>query len=270
MASSTTSPVASSSASSVIRLIEKPIAHSAASVPISDTGIATTGISVARHWPMNRPTTAATISHRQRHAEQHLADRAADEHRVVGHDADAQARVLGVQPRDRRAHAVGDRHAVGLRLAHDAQADDGAAVQPHIGLGVGGVEVDLGHVAQRGCRRAGAAPAPRPARETDALARTSSSCCDASRLPAGTSARAPASTAMTSLTASAARGQRRRVQAHAQHALALAEQRHVGDAGHRDQLGLDAVLDRPRQRVDRQRRRSTPPAASPARRRRRP
>ena len=49
MASSTTRPVATTSASSVMTLIEKPTAQMAASVPISDTGMEIAGAMVARN-----------------------------------------------------------------------------------------------------------------------------------------------------------------------------------------------------------------------------
>ena len=48
MASSTTTPMARIRPKSVTRLMLKPIAHSAANVPTSDTGMATVGTSVAR------------------------------------------------------------------------------------------------------------------------------------------------------------------------------------------------------------------------------
>jgi hypothetical protein len=48
MASSTTMPVASTSASSVRMLIEKPAIHMAASVPINAIGTVTAGMKVIR------------------------------------------------------------------------------------------------------------------------------------------------------------------------------------------------------------------------------
>ena len=48
MASSTTIPTASTSPNNVSMLSEKPKACMTAHVPISDTGMATTGMSVAR------------------------------------------------------------------------------------------------------------------------------------------------------------------------------------------------------------------------------
>ena len=60
IASSTTMPIASTSASSETVLAEKPSASITANVPISDTGTAISGISVARKLPRNRKTTITT------------------------------------------------------------------------------------------------------------------------------------------------------------------------------------------------------------------
>ena len=60
IASSTTMPIASTSASSETVLAEKPSASMTAKVPISETGTAMIGISVARSLPRNRKTTIAT------------------------------------------------------------------------------------------------------------------------------------------------------------------------------------------------------------------
>ena len=48
MASSTTMPIASTRPNSVSRLIEKPSRYMPAKVPMIDTGMASTGMSVAR------------------------------------------------------------------------------------------------------------------------------------------------------------------------------------------------------------------------------
>ena len=60
MASSTTMPIASTSASSEMVLAEKPSASSTAKVPIRLTGTAISGMSVARRLPRNRKTTITT------------------------------------------------------------------------------------------------------------------------------------------------------------------------------------------------------------------
>ena len=62
MASSTTMPMASTSANSVRVLIENPASHRPAKAPISDTGTAIIGISVARQVCRNRNTTPSTSS----------------------------------------------------------------------------------------------------------------------------------------------------------------------------------------------------------------
>ena len=60
MASSTTKPTDSVSASSVILLMEKPKAYIAAQVPISETGTASAGITVADTLRRNRKITMIT------------------------------------------------------------------------------------------------------------------------------------------------------------------------------------------------------------------
>src|SRR5690606_20246108 len=60
MASSTTSPIASTIANSVSVLIEKPNARKAVNVPISATGTASIGTSVARQFSRNTNTTSST------------------------------------------------------------------------------------------------------------------------------------------------------------------------------------------------------------------
>src|SRR3984885_2907924 len=62
IASSTTSPVASVMPNSVSELIEKPKTLTKAKVPISETGMVTAGIIVARQSSRNRKMTAITIT----------------------------------------------------------------------------------------------------------------------------------------------------------------------------------------------------------------
>ena len=61
IASSTTSPTERTIASSVSRLMVKPATSIRKTAPISDTGIATTGISTDRNDPRNRKMTKMTI-----------------------------------------------------------------------------------------------------------------------------------------------------------------------------------------------------------------
>src|SRR5215469_16446983 len=60
MASSTTMPIASTSASSETVLAEYPTASITANVPMIDTGTATSGMSVVRQRPRNKNTTIPT------------------------------------------------------------------------------------------------------------------------------------------------------------------------------------------------------------------
>ena len=60
IASSTTTPIASTNANSVIRLIDMPNISMKKNVPINDTGTANVGISVLRTSPRNRKTTSDT------------------------------------------------------------------------------------------------------------------------------------------------------------------------------------------------------------------
>ena len=60
IASSTTRPIATTSASSDTVLAEKPIAASTANAPIRLTGTAMVGMMVARRLPRNRNTTITT------------------------------------------------------------------------------------------------------------------------------------------------------------------------------------------------------------------
>ena len=66
IASSTTMPIASTSASSETVFALKPISSRTAKVPISDTGTAMIGISVVRSLPRNRKTTRATSTNASR------------------------------------------------------------------------------------------------------------------------------------------------------------------------------------------------------------
>ncbi len=62
IASSTTSPIASTIASNVSRLIEKPNTSISAAAPSIDSGMVTTGISTARTEPRHRKITSTTIT----------------------------------------------------------------------------------------------------------------------------------------------------------------------------------------------------------------
>ncbi len=62
MASSTTSPIASTMASRVSRFTVNPRASMTLPTPISDSGTATAGMTVERNEPRKRKITATTIN----------------------------------------------------------------------------------------------------------------------------------------------------------------------------------------------------------------
>ena len=74
MASSTTMPIASTSASSEIVLIEKPNTGNSTKVPTSETGTASSGISVARQPCRKMKTTRMTSDDRFDQRVQDLVD----------------------------------------------------------------------------------------------------------------------------------------------------------------------------------------------------
>ncbi len=86
IASSTTTPIPSTSASSEIVLAEKPKASRNAKVPIRLTGIATIGMIVARTLPRNIKTTATTSTKAMTERLLHLVDRRGHEGTAVVED----------------------------------------------------------------------------------------------------------------------------------------------------------------------------------------
>ena len=191
--------------------------------------------------------------HRQHQAGEHLADRAADEDGVVGHDSDLQVLAARVDLLHDAAHAFGDGHAVRLRLAHDAQADDGATVQPHIGAGIGRVEVDIGHLghARRRASRSRSAASARvsTARRWRAPALPAGSISGCRPAHRRARVRSAATTSSTARPSAASRAGSRRTRSTC---AAAAEGGDVGHAAHRDQFGFDAFDDGACQLVDRQ------------------
>ena len=75
IASSTTMPIASTMPNSVSVLIEKPNSSMPANVPISDTGTASIGISVARQFCRNSEHDDEHEHHRLDQRLQHFLDR---------------------------------------------------------------------------------------------------------------------------------------------------------------------------------------------------
>ena len=131
MASSTTKPTDSVSASNVMLLMEKPKAYIAAKVPTSDTGTASAGMMVAETLRRNRKITMMTsaIAIRQRFL--HVDDRRADGERAVEQglhlDRRRHLRAHGGQA---LAHKVDHLHGVGVGLALDRQHDGALVVEP--------------------------------------------------------------------------------------------------------------------------------------------
>ena len=91
MASSTTMPMASTSASSDTVLAEYPSTSSTAKVPIRLTGTAMIGISVARRLPRNTNTTTATSTNASISVHLHLVN-------GVGHEGAAVVEDLALHP----------------------------------------------------------------------------------------------------------------------------------------------------------------------------
>jgi hypothetical protein len=186
IASSTTRPVASTRARSVIRLMEKPISQIPATDPTSAMGMASAGMSVAPSRPKKTQITAITMRRAAISVFEHLGNGALDEHRVVIGDLKTEIRKALLEPVNGAAYLCRDAHGVGLRLTYDAKADHGPSVEPRHAVGTGKPEIDIGHVAQphfvrksRSSMRAGSA--------TVASARTSTSSGPEAKLPTGTS-----------------------------------------------------------------------------------
>ena len=91
IASSTTSPIASTSASRVSVLIEKPNSYMTLKAPISDTGMVTIGISVARSERRKRKITSTTSTIASTMVWNTLSIEACDEDRAVVADVDLHA-----------------------------------------------------------------------------------------------------------------------------------------------------------------------------------
>ena len=131
MASSTTKPTDSVSASSVMLLMEKPKAYIAAQVPISDTGTASAGMMVAETFRRNRKITMmtrqmaiASVSWTSLTASRIEIERSNSG--AIWIDGGTCARICG----SLLAHHVDDRDGVGVGLALDRQHDGARIVVP--------------------------------------------------------------------------------------------------------------------------------------------
>ena len=123
MASSTTSPVASVMPKSVSELMEKPKSLMKAKVPISETGMVTAGMMVARQSSRKRKMTAMTMTMASAERDQHFADGVADHGGGVEGDGVFQARrkALG-ELRERGLGLAVHIKGVGVGELHDADA----------------------------------------------------------------------------------------------------------------------------------------------------
>ena len=135
MASSTTSPIASTIASSVSRLMLKPITSIRLQTPISDSGIVTTGMITERNEARNRKITTTTISTASISVFSHLVDRGLDElGGVVGHLHLHRRRQVALELREQRAHARDDGQRIALRGRLHADEDRVLAVEGDAGI----------------------------------------------------------------------------------------------------------------------------------------
>ena len=123
MASSTTKPTDSVSASSVMLLIEKPNAYIAAQVPISDTGTASVGMTVADAERRNRKITSTTsaIAIPSVTCTSSTDSRTEIERSLSDFEIDRRP-APGAVVRQGVAHGIDDRDRVGSRAAAERRA----------------------------------------------------------------------------------------------------------------------------------------------------
>ena len=122
-------PTASTSPNSVSMLSEKPNICMTAQVPISDTGMAMTGMSVARHVLRNSSTTRTTSAGGLQDGHVQLADRDLDElGRIVGQAIFEPLREALGDLGHRILDALGGAHRVGAGLLIDDDDHGGIAV----------------------------------------------------------------------------------------------------------------------------------------------
>ena len=137
IASSTTTPMPSTRASSDTVLAEKPTASRTANVPIRLTGMATMGMIVARILPRNRNTTSTDQREGDGERLFDFVDGGGDERRTVveyaGLQAFGEALAEFVQ---RRLHARRGLHRIGTGREKQADGHRRVAVQPALGVHV--------------------------------------------------------------------------------------------------------------------------------------
>ena len=127
-------PVASTSASKVSRLMEKPMLQIAATVPIRARGIATVGINVARSEPMKSQIVATTIATAMERVMTTSRTEPRMKGRVVGNERDLHLVEAFVEVFHHAGHAVGDVDRVRPGLPHDAEAEDAPSALADVGL----------------------------------------------------------------------------------------------------------------------------------------
>ena len=149
MASSTTKPTESVSASSVMLLIEKSKAYIAAQVAISEIGTASAGMMVAVAERRNRKITRMTSANGDRQRFLHVGDRIADRDRAVEQRLHAdRRRNLRAELRQPGLHRVDHLDRVGVGLPLDRQHDRAVVVEPARDLVVLDAVDDVGDLAQ--------------------------------------------------------------------------------------------------------------------------
>ena len=161
MASSTTKPLAMASAISDRLSSEKPHRYMMAQVPMSETGTATAGMSVARTLRRKMKTTAMTSTTEMISVRSISRHRGADGQRAVeNRDQMLAARDGRLQRRKRGLHRIHGRDNVGAGLAENDHVDGGLAVEK-AGLPHGLLRVDnVGDVLAAARRRRCDSPPP--------------------------------------------------------------------------------------------------------------
>ena len=132
MASSTTKPTDSVSASSVMLLMEKPNAYIAAQVPISETGTASAGNDGRRHLAQEQEDHQDHERDRDHQRLLHVADRLRGS-RSSGRSAAAsgsRAAPARAYAGSLVAHAIDHRDRIGVGLALDREHDRALVVEP--------------------------------------------------------------------------------------------------------------------------------------------
>ena len=136
MASSTTRPIASTIASSVSRLMLKPITSIRLQTPISDSGMVTTGMITERNEARNRKITTTTMPTASISVFSTSSIDELDEFGGVVGDLHLQRRrQVALEFRKQRAHALDDVERIALRRRLHADEDRAFAAEGDAGVG---------------------------------------------------------------------------------------------------------------------------------------